>query len=182
MEGRYVALLRGINVGGNNVISKEDLRACFEGLGYQSVRTYIQSGNILFQATSGTSGELCAEVEAALSRRFDYQAHAVVVSEADYSFALQQAPEEWGETDGYRHNALFVIGGATAEELLASVPPLHDEFEAATAAPGVIFWSVERDKVTRSSFTKLPTLPVYQQVTIRNHNTVRRLAELFQEI
>ena len=47
---KFLALLRGINVGGKNIIAKDDLRQCFEDLGFESVRTYIQSGNILFRA------------------------------------------------------------------------------------------------------------------------------------
>ena len=48
-DRQFLALLRGINVGGKNVISMEELRQCFEDLGFRSVRTYIQSGNILFR-------------------------------------------------------------------------------------------------------------------------------------
>ncbi|NIP26808.1 MAG: DUF1697 domain-containing protein, partial [Phycisphaerae bacterium] len=48
---QYAALLRGINVGGKNIIKMADLRACFERMGFSDVRTYIQSGNVLFWAT-----------------------------------------------------------------------------------------------------------------------------------
>ena len=178
---RYVALLRGINVGGHNIIAKDDLRRCFEDLGFTRARTYIQSGNIVFRATQGAGEQLTARVEAGLSERFSYTARAVVLSYAEYRALLDAAPSAWGEDPAYRHNALFTLAGTTPAHVLASIPPVKEELETVAAGPGVIFWSAEKKRVTRSAFVKLPALPVYQQVTIRNHNTVRRLAALLEE-
>ena len=182
MPERYVALLRGINVGGNNIIAKDDLRRCFEDMGCTRVRTYIQSGNIVFRAAADGIADLTAHIEAALSERFSYAARAVVLSHADYGAVLAAAPPAWGEYAAYRHNALFTLAGTTPAEVLASIPPIKDELETVAAGPGVIFWSAEKERATRSAFVKLPAHPVYQQVTIRNHNTVRRLAALLAEM
>ena len=76
---RYLALLRGINVGGKNIIAKDDLRQCFEDLGYANVRTYIQSGNILFRSNLTSIKVVTAAVETQLSERFSYEAQAVVL-------------------------------------------------------------------------------------------------------
>src|SRR5687767_3688836 len=66
---RYVALLRGTNVGGRNLVAMTDLREAFEAAGYQAVSTYIQSGNVLFE--SGTPQvSLEGDLEAMLERRF----------------------------------------------------------------------------------------------------------------
>lgn len=67
-SNRYVALLRGINVGGRNIISMADLRGAFEAAGYGAVRTYIQSGNVLFESDS-PSGALEDDLERVLERR-----------------------------------------------------------------------------------------------------------------
>ncbi|MDE0446507.1 MAG: DUF1697 domain-containing protein [Spirochaetaceae bacterium] len=181
MSERYLALLRGINVGGNNIIAKNDLRRCFEDLGFTNVRTYIQSGNIVFRARSGEKQQLTARVEAGLSERFSYAARAVVLSYADYRALLDAAPPAWGEDPAYRHNALFTLAGTTPADVLASIPPVKEELETVAAGPGVVFWSADKKRVTRSAFVKLPAHPIYQQVTIRNHNTVRRLATLLEE-
>ena len=181
MSERHIALLRGINVGGNNIIAKDDLRRCFEDLGFTNVRTYIQSGNILFRCAEGGTDQLTERVEAGLSERFSYAARAVVLSYTDYHAALAAAPGAWGADAAYRHNALFTLAGTTPDEVLASLPPVKQELEAVAMGPGVIFWSAETKRVTRSAFIKLPALPVYQQVTIRNHNTVLRLASLLEE-
>ena len=182
MSERYLALLRGINVGGNNIIAKDDLRRCFEDLGFTNVRTYIQSGNIVFRADEeGQTQQLTVRVEAGLSERFSYAARAVVLSYADYRALLDAAPPTWGEDPAYRHNALFTLAGTTPAAVLASIPPIKEELEEVAAGPGVVFWSAEKTRVTRSAFVKLPAHPIYQQVTIRNHNTVRRLAALLEE-
>lgn len=181
MPERYLALLRGINVGGRNVIGKDDLRRCFEDLGFERVRTYIQSGNVLFRAAAADVAKLNARVEQGLSDRFSYAARSVVLSHADYSSALAAAPPAWGEDPACRHNALFTMAGVTPEEVLAGLPPAKPDIDAIAAGPGVVFWSAPKDRITRSAFMKLPSLPVYQQVTIRNHNTVRKLAALLDE-
>ena len=182
MTERYLALLRGINVGGKNLIGKDDLRRCFQDLGFEHVRTYIQSGNVLFRTSASGTAELTARVEAGLSERFSYAARTVVLSYADYTAALAAAPPEWGEDETRRHNALFTFAGITPAEVLANLPPAKPEIDTIVTGPGVVFWSTAKDAITRSAFMKLPSLPIYQQVTIRNHNTVLKLAELLDKL
>ena len=76
----YVALLRGINVGGSNLIRMPALKACFEAERLQDVATYIQSGNVLFTADRSSQQALTARIEKALSRTFAYEARVVVRS------------------------------------------------------------------------------------------------------
>ena len=64
---RYIALLRGINVGGNNIIRMADLKQSFEELGFSEVTTYIQSGNVLFNSSEGDKQLLTGKIEAHLS-------------------------------------------------------------------------------------------------------------------
>ena len=106
----------------------------------------------------------------------------MVLSCADYHAILAAAPAGWGEDPAYRHNALFTLAGTTPAAVLAGLPPAKPDRETVTAGPGVLFWSAEKERITSSAFTRLPALPVYQQVTIRNHNTVRKLAALLDEL
>ncbi len=76
----YVALLRGINVGGSNLIRMAALKACFEAEGFGDVATYIQSGNVLFTAGRANQQALTGQIEKALSRSFAYQSRVVVRS------------------------------------------------------------------------------------------------------
>ncbi|MDE2888962.1 MAG: DUF1697 domain-containing protein [Gemmatimonadota bacterium] len=179
---RFLALLRGVNAGGKNVVPKDALRGCFEGLGFSSVRTYIQTGNILFRSKDTDVPALTGEIERALSERFSYNARAVVLSRKSYRTAVDAAPEKWGQDDAQMHHALFTLAGADPEDILARLRPPRLESETVTAGPGVIFWTVSRARLTRSTWVKLPASREYQKLTARNQNTVFRLRKLFEEI
>ena len=181
-HSRFLALLRGINVGGKNVIAKDDLRKCFEGLGFTNVRTYIQSGNILFVSENGRDKELTALIERGLSKRFSYEAQAVVLSHRRYKSAIKAAPDNWGKDDAQKHNALFTLSSITPKRVLAQLPSPKTGIETITTGPGVIFWSVSKKQLTKTTLMKLAKEPVYQQMTIRNHNTAFKLLELFEEL
>ena len=96
---RFLALLRGLNVGGQNVIGKDDLVRCFEELGFESVRTYIQSGNVLFRSTETRVAALTRAIEERLSERLSNPVQAVVFTRARYRAAVAAAPESWGRDD-----------------------------------------------------------------------------------
>lgn len=181
-NSRFLALLRGINVGGKNVIANDDLRKCFEDLGVTKVRTYIQSGNILFLSEKAAGKELTSLIEKGLSKRFSYEAQAVVLSYRKYKSALQAAPDNWGKDDAQKHNALFTLGGTTPKKVLSQLSQPKTDIETITAGPGVIFWSVSKKQLTKTTFMKLAKEPVYQQMTIRNHNTAFKLLELFEDL
>ena len=93
-NSRFLALLRGINVGGKNIIAKDDLRSCFEDIGLTSVRTYIQSGNILFRSDETSAKKLTTAIEDGLSARFSYKAQAVVLSYRKCKSAIDAAPND----------------------------------------------------------------------------------------
>ena len=182
IQPRFLALLRGINVGGKNIVPKDALRECFESLGFRSVRTYIQSGNILFRSAETDVTALTDEIEIALSVRFSSDARAVVLSRESFRTAVDSAPEDWGRDNARMHHALFTMAGITSERIISGLRSPKPEWETVTAGPGVIFWSVSRAHATRATWVKLPASPEYKQITARNHNTVFRLRELFEEI
>jgi hypothetical protein len=108
-ENCYVALLRGINVGGNNLIKMADLRTNFGQIGFTRVETYIQSGNVVFCAKKMGKAKLTEMIEQALSDAFSYQSRVVIVSAAELQQVVAQAPKGFGqEPDIYRYDVLFV--------------------------------------------------------------------------
>ena len=179
-EQPFLALLRGINVGGQNVISRADLIRCFEDLGYAGVRTYIQSGNVLFLAGETRVAELTRAIESRLSERLGQPVRAVVLTRARYRAVVRAAPAGWGRDDR-KHNALFTLRGITPSRAVAQLPALKGDIESVAIGPGVVFWSISKEHQTRTTWMKLAATPVYRQVTIRNHRTVLRLLELFEE-
>ena len=120
------------------------------------VRTYIQSGNILFRPDGTDLKELTGAVERALSERLSYEARAVVLTHRKYKSAVGSAPDGRGETESQRHNALFTFAGITSKRVLTQLPPPRADVDTVTAGPGVIFWSVSKEQQARSAPMRLP--------------------------
>ena len=179
----YLALLRGINVGGKNLIPKDSLRDCFERLGLIGVRTYIQSGNVLFRSSSRTGvTALTEQIEHGLSKRFSYEAKAVVIPESRFRQMVEAAPRDWGRKQDEKHNALFLLAGLTSKTALARLREPKPDIERVSTGPGVVFWSISRAKQTQTTYMRLPQEAVYQRLTIRNANTVLRLLAMLEEL
>jgi uncharacterized protein (DUF1697 family) len=177
---RYVALLRGINVGGKNLIKMPALRACFADAGFTDVTTYIQSGNVLFRSPA-PQAQLTARIEEALSAAFDYQANVVVRSHAQLRTVVTQAPDGFGSDPAtYRYDVLFLKEPLTAAEALESVPTNPDVDEV-HAGPGVLYYSRIASRATRSRMSKITALPIYQRLTIRNWNTTTALLRMMDQ-
>ena len=178
---QYLALLRGINVGGKNIISKDDLRKCFESLGFGNVRTYIQSGNILFDSDSKSVNSLTTEIESALSSQFGYGAKAVVFTHKKYAAELNSLPAKWGQDETRKHNALFLIGKLKPADVMSQLPPPVKNLEQAILAESTIFWSASKNNLGKTTIMKLASLPIYKQMTVRNHRTTFKLLELLDK-
>lgn len=120
---RFVALLRGINVGGKNLIKMADLKACFEALGFENVSTYIQSGNVLFNADKPDRATLESRIEEALSKTFNYESRVVVRSHKQMKEIVARAPEGFGDHPGtYRYDVIFLKAPLTAAQAMMSAP------------------------------------------------------------
>lgn len=179
---RYLALLRGINVGGRHKVSKEQLKDGFESLGFEGVKTYIQSGNILFRSDPAPEEKLEQRIESHFRQTFPFEIPTLVLSYQQYDQAVASAPPEWGEDSDWKHNAVFPLGQLDSEELLQSIPEPHHGLESAWTGPGVLFWSASKKALGRTSYSKLAKSPLYRRVTIRNRNTTLKLRELLDEI
>ena len=175
---QYVALLRGINVGGKNLIKMTELKACIEALGLKNVRTYIQSGNVLFHADEPDQARLTSQIEAALSTAFNYQSLVVVRSNKEMKEIVAHAPEDFGSDPAtYRYDVIFLKEPLTAAEAMQSVTT-KEEVDQAFSGNGVLYFSRLISKATQSHLTRIITMPIYQSMTIRNWNTTTKLLEM----
>src|SRR3712207_6495034 len=104
---QYLALLRGINVGGKNTVPMADLRATFEGMDLADVSTYINSGNVLFRAPRQSSDALAAGIESELTRRFGWELKVVLVTAAQLRQVIDDAPSGFG-WDTHRCDVVFL--------------------------------------------------------------------------
>ncbi|HEY0891044.1 MAG TPA: DUF1697 domain-containing protein [Nocardioides sp.] len=180
MADQFLALLRGINVGGKNIVKMTDLAACFGEAGYADVRTYIQSGNVLFSAEHVGGPALEQELEQTLVDRFGLPLRVVVRSHAELAATVAAAPADFGGPD-HRCDVLFLKHPVTADEALASFPTLAEGVDEVWPAPGAVLFRRLTAQATRSRLTKVIGTPIYQQMTIRNWNTTTKLLAMLDE-
>ena len=158
---QYVALLRGINVGGNNLIKMPALRACFEALGFGNVATYIQSGNVLFSARSLEHVALTRRIEAALSKSLACRSRIVVRSLEQMRAIIDGAPKGFGHRPaGYRYDVMFLKEPLSVGEAMRSVT-VNPGVDRVSSGEGVLYflgWSARRHKaISVASSPRRPT-------------------------
>jgi uncharacterized protein (DUF1697 family) len=176
----YVALLRGINVGGKNLIKMTELKACFESLGLKNVRTYIQSGNVLFSTDETDQARQTGRLEDALSRTFNYTSRVVVRSAEEMKAIVAHAPEGFGSDPAtYRYDVIFLKEPLTSAEAMESVS-IKEGVDQAFAGNGVLYFSRLISKATQSRLARIIGTPVYQSMTIRNWNTTTKLLNMLE--
>ena len=174
----YVALLRGINVGGRNLIKMPALKACFENHGFTDVATYIQSGNVLFESIENNLERLTRDIEETLSAEFSYESRVVVVSYEQLKSAVEHAPKGFRSKPAeYRYDVLFLKAPLAANEAMKSIAT-RDGVDEAFPGKRVIYFSRLIARASQSYLSRVVGLPVYQNMTIRNWNTTTKLLAL----
>jgi len=179
---RYVALLRGINVGGNNLIKMTALKASFEKHGLESVATYIQSGNVVFSSREAEAEALARQLERLMVSAFGCESSVVLRTRKQMQDIVGRAPDGFGaEAAKYRYDVIYLRAPLTASAAMAditnSVVP-KPGVDAAHAGKGVLYFSRLISKASQSRLSKLISLPVYKQMTIRNWNTTTKLLRM----
>jgi uncharacterized protein (DUF1697 family) len=174
---RYIALLRGINVGGKTLIKMADLRTCVEALGLDDVSTYIASGNILFEAGERDAAALETKIERAIEQQFGLPVKVVVLDRAAYARVVRAIPKSWVGDARVRANIAFVRRGTDAKQLVRGLQP-DAAVEEVKAIHGAILWATKRDALNRSVMRKLIGGAAYKELTVRNLNTTLKLREL----
>jgi len=177
----YVALLRGINVGGKNLIRMPALKACFEANGFEDVATYIQSGNVLFTAPATAAAELSRRIEGMLAEAFDYLPTVVVRNRRQMHAIVDRAPKGFGsEPKKYRYDVIFLKEPLTARAAILQVPT-NPAVDTGHAGTGVLYFSRLEARATQSRLNKIVSSPIYPSVTIRNWNTTTKLLTLMEQ-
>ena len=176
-KASYVALQRGINVGGRNIVRMADLRVAFEGAGYAAVGTYIQSGNVMFE--SGMPPEsLEARIETMLDGRFELSVVVVVRSLRQLRDVVEGAPEGFGGApDIYHSDVIFLKAPLSSRQALQAVD-LREGVDQVWPGDGVLYFSRAGKRLSQSRMSRIARTPHYQNMTIRNWRTTTRLLSL----
>ena len=175
----WIALLRGVNVLGANKMPMKDLAAALERAGFRSVRTYIQSGNVVFQSSSGTARTLAARIGELVRRKFGFEPKVMVISREELEEAVRGNPFP-GARENHRSLHLFFLSERPAKPDLESLAKL-DLGREAFALKGSVFYLYTPDgfpdSVVRSRFERCLGVAA----TGRNWRTANELLKLLDD-
>lgn len=177
-----IALLRAVNVGGTSVIRMEPLRALCESLGFRDVRTYVQSGNLVFRTTARDLGKLARRIEDAIENEFGARPDVILRTAPELRDCVARNP--FAERTGIESSKLLVT-------FLASepTPDAREKLAAIEIAPEELHL-IGRDMYTYFpngiGISKLPSGAIAKALgtpgTGRNWNTVTRLLQMAEEL
>lgn len=175
----YIALLRGINVGGNNKVDMKKLKISFEELGFTNVVTYINSGNIIFEA-KGKEDKIVKEIELAIKNDFALEIKVLIRDFESIKSLCKKIPDTWVKNETMRTDVMFLW-----EEF--DNPKILDELKTSPVdnvryVPGAVVWNIKDKDYNQSSMHKLIGTKTYKAMTIRNINTVRKIFEIMNEL
>ena len=177
----FVALLRGVNVGGNNMISMKSLKESFTTMGFKEVTTYINSGNIIFKSKENDARKLESKIEKMLSKEYQLDSKVVVRNLPEMEKLVKNLPRSWGEDSEWRYNVIFLRHTIDSEKILSELPA-KTEIEEIVYRPGTLLWSSQASEYNRTNMAKLASKKIFRDMTVRNLNTTKKLYDLMKKV
>lgn len=174
---KYIALLRGINVGGNNKVEMKKLKNIFETLGYENVSTYINTGNVVFESGDKDIKKMTSAIEKALENNLGIAIRVVLRDKANIQDLAEKIPKDWRNDAEQRTDVLFLWDEFDDEKSIELIKT-NPDVDNLKYMDGAIVWNVNRKHYTKSGMNKFVGTSLYKHMTARNVNTVRKLAEL----
>jgi uncharacterized protein (DUF1697 family) len=173
----YVALLRGVNVGGKGMVSMAAIKEALVALGLADVRTYINSGNVIFSTRASGAQQLTARIEEALEQHTGMAIKVLVMDHKALKKMVDAIPRNWVDDKTMRTYVLLLWKELDDRRILDRLPikPGVDELRY---TPGAVVWRVDRENVGRSHMNRIVGTPMYKKITIRSANTMRKLNDL----
>ncbi len=176
----YIALLRGINVGGNNKLPMKALAELLQTLGLHKVKTYIQSGNVVFQSERSDGAALEKEISAAIKRDHGFAPQTFVLDTPALQAALAANPFPEGEAEP-KSLHLFFLDGIPSNPNLAALDALktaNERFELIDK----VFYLHAPDGIGRSKLAENVGKGWGVAITARNWRTASTLLALANEL
>lgn len=173
---KYIALLRGINVGTSVKVNMKDLKTWMVEAGFTSVSTYINSGNVIFE--SDEPRESCRlTIQALLKKNSGADIKTLVKTQGELEAIAQAIPDPWQNDGEQKTDVAFLFPGLDSRALEEQLPVKKD---LVTFLPleGTLVWNVRREVYNQSQLNKMVGHKLYQEMTVRNVNTVRELKRL----
>jgi uncharacterized protein (DUF1697 family) len=173
---KYVAFLRGVNVGGR-IVKMAELKVCFEKAGFKNVSTLLQSGNVVFDPSTGSGqeaskAELKSQIEELLTKTFNYPAKVQVISLDNLKQIVDVNPFA-GAPAEYHQYVIFIENDLETGLVAEAGKQLGEEV---AVGRGVVYWKVQKGQTLKSPFAKLLTKSKYKDFnTNRNINTLQKI-------
>ncbi|MEM7384128.1 MAG: DUF1697 domain-containing protein [Verrucomicrobiota bacterium] len=169
----WIGLFRGINVGGNNLLPMPELRENLESLGFKNVASYIQSGNVVFDAPKGTAASLTRKILQQIEKQHGFQPHLLLLRPSDLRNAVEANPFPEARSEPKTLHFFF----------LAS-PPRKPDFPKLSVAQSVrekfhltdeVFYLLAPEGIGRSKLASTAEKHLGVVTTARNYRTVEKL-------
>jgi uncharacterized protein (DUF1697 family) len=176
---RYVALLRGINVGGKSTVSMSRLKSSFEELGLDNVKTYINSGNVLFETRASDRKRLVRKIETAIEKQFKLPVRVTLRTPQEIARVVKAVPKAWATDKKMRCDVMFLWPEVDKRAVLKQVPT-QPKIEDLKYTKGALIWRIDRKNAGKSRVGRMIGSDLYKSLSIRNINTVRKLDELLR--
>ena len=177
---RYVALLRGINISGKNKIPMAELKKGFEKLAFEEVKTYLNSGNVIFSSGEDDTEKLTKQIQGMIKDQFDLDIPVFVISKETLEDILQNAPDWWGNDNKEIYdNLIFIMPPAKFSDVYSEIGEQKKELEKIEGYKDVIFWSFSRKDYQKTNWwSKTASANISTKLTIRTANTVRKIVKM----
>ena len=172
---KYIALLRGINVGGNHKVEMKKLKVFFESLDCINVSTYINSGNISFESDENREN-LYKKIETGLKKEFGYKIPVLIKTKQEIEKIADAIPKTWQNNSEQKTDVAYLFKNIDSIETV-NILPIKKEFIDIKYVEGAIIWNIKRKNINKSHLTKIVGHKLYQSMTVRNVNTARYLAD-----
>jgi uncharacterized protein (DUF1697 family) len=173
----YVAFLRGVNVGGKGTVSMAAIKEALVALGLSDVRTYINSGNVIFSTRASNVQQLTARIEKALEKHTSMAIKLLVMDHKTLEKMVDSIPRNWVDDKTMRTYVLLLWKELDDRRILDRLP-IKPDVDELKYTPGAVVWRVDRENVGRSQMSRIVGTPMYKKITIRSANTMRKLNEL----
>src|SRR3979409_1972405 len=172
----YIAFLRGINVGGKSIVSMAAIKEALVDLGLSDVRTYINSGNVIFSTRASDTQKLAARIERALEERTSLPIKVLVMDHKFLKTLVAAIPRNWVDDKTMRTYVLLLWKELDDRQILERLP-VRPGVDNIRYAPGAGIWQADRKDIAKSRMSRMMGTPYYKQITIRSANTMRKLHE-----
>jgi uncharacterized protein (DUF1697 family) len=173
----YIALFRGINVGGKNILPMKDLVEIFEEMGCEKVKTYIQSGNVVFQSKKKQSTKFAGKISSKLLESHGFESKVLLLETAELRNAIENNPFKSEDGKALHFYFLDSLPDNPDLERLMVVKSKSEQFKLNKN----IFYLYAPDGVGRSKLASKIEQSVGVPVTARNWNTVSKLISMTKE-